>query len=31
MSGLLYDLLTVVVTVVSFAVLIAFSVGCEKL
>jgi|GEM_PF-5389792 hypothetical protein len=31
MSGLLYDLLIVVVTVVAFAVLIAFSVGCEKL
>ena len=31
MSGLLYDLLIVVATVVAFAVLIAFSVGCEKL
>ncbi len=31
MPGLLYDLLVVVVIVVAFAVLIAFSIGCEKL
>jgi hypothetical protein len=31
MSGLLYDVLVIAVTVVSFAVLITFSVGCEKL
>ncbi len=31
MSGLSYDLLVIVVTIVSFVVLIAFSVGCEKL
>jgi len=31
MSGLLYDVLVVIVVVVSFAVLITFSVGCEKL
>jgi hypothetical protein len=31
MSGLLYDLLVVVVTVIAFVALIAFSISCEKL